>query len=1219
MSHDELPPPAEPSETGEKAAETAREASSTEAPPAVGRGRRRPRAAGTAESPAASEQESAARAPRRRRKAAATAAASDVTPPVEASLGEASGANAPEVAAPQQAPEQAPARRTRRRAAPSPSAVETPPVVETAPAPDAPVVEGVGPAIEAPSVALPPIPAAEGAAGPVEVAAAPAAAPVEAPARATRRRGRKAAAPAPESAALEQAVAAPAEAAPQPSPSLLNVEQAIPAPAEAEEQAGAAAPAEAVPVKPERRRGGRRRAAALPPVEAPAPEAVAAPEAAVEPDAASLPAPSAEIPTAVPSEAVSVTPEVIEPPTRARRGRRERAAHRGATRVTPVEEAAATVEAIPAPEPVVIEEKVDRTVGGHLVWRHGMPEIYIHGVAYPPVLFFGNMEGTRNRQRVLSEVRRAARAGVHLHSTLVELTCPLAEHSEALDEIDELLRAILEADPQGYIMPRVVFVPARGWKREYPTEIATYADGTTGDPSITSERFWQEAEHSLVTLIEHLRLTEWGRHIFGYHLERGEWFQPADQGYDRSMANRDAFRDWLREKYKNNLVALRAAWYDGDVQFHTAEIPPLIAKPNPNLAFYEPRRQRRYIDFNEFTAESTARRLIQLARVIKKATSNQAIVSVCYGYTLEFGHPYSGHLALGMLLSTQAINLICGPPSYRDRKPGGAASLPAPVDSLPLHGKLWLSEDDTKTYLAPAQQEPGDFNPRLGDRFLTEQAQARTMGHALTHLTGVDWMDLWGEGWLDDEAIWERLGAFTARYAAFLKQHERPQAPEVIALIDEKSLLHVQRGEAFFRKLTNGLRDSLQRAGISYGTYLQSDLLARDFPTGAKLYLFLTPYRLTSEQRAAIKEKLQRDGKTLSWLYAPGTCDEHPSMSGMMEETAHGAIGITLRQQEWNSEVGSRVIEPYHPITERLPSREYGTRERLNPSFYVDDSGAKTLAEYQGSGLPSLAVRDFGTWKSVFVGDPVLPLELLRGICRYAGVHLWLAHGDDVVMVGNGWGMIHATKDGHRTLRLPTCTGLYDVVERRLVADEVCEYRYFQRAGTTRLFCVGTAEHFLRLGLPNVTLPGPGRARIVLDRSQEKETTRRETGREAGRETGPTVPGPLRADLETLEAVLSLDLQVLEASEVEDLDGLDTIAEEALPEAESLEITASEAAAGGEVVANGRRRRRRGGRGRWRKRTGSLSEGAEEAASPEAAEPPPAEPPAYEGGSEAGE
>ncbi|HLK59206.1 MAG TPA: hypothetical protein VKU00_21780, partial [Chthonomonadaceae bacterium] len=850
-------------------------------------------------------------------------------------------------------------------------------------------------------------------------------------------------------------------------------------------------------------------------------------------------------------------------------------------------------------EPVAIappvEEIIDRTVGTHLILRNGMAEIHINGTVVPPVLFFGNLDPTANRPRVLSEVRHAAQNGIHLHSTLVELPCPLSEAAHALEEIDNRLRALLDADPEGFVMPRIVFVPARGWKREYPTEIASYADGTTGDPSLTSERFWREAEHSLTLLVTHLQEYEWGKRVFGYHLERGEWFQPADQGYDRSMANRDAFRDWLREKYKHNLVSLRAAWYDGDVQFHTADIPPLITKPNPLRAFFETRRERRIIDFFEFTSESTAKRLISLAQAVKRAAHHQALVSVCYGYTFEFGHGFSGHLALGTLLASPAIDLVCGPPSYRDRKSGGGASIPAPVESFPLHGKLWLSEDDTKTYLAPAQQDPEDFNPRLGDRFSTEQAQHRAQGRALAHTTGIGFMDLWGEGWLDEEGLWERLGAFTARYRAFMQHRMRARVPEVVALVDEKSLLHIQRGEAFFRKLTNGLRDTLQRAGVSYGTYLQSDLLAPDFPTEAKLYLFLTPYRLSPEHRIAIREKLQGEGRTLAWLYAPGSCEERPSVGGALEEAATHIVGMSLRPQEWNSEVGSRIIEPHHVVTERLSGREIGTRERLNPSFYVDDEEATTLAEYQGSGLPSIAVKNCGDWKSVFIGEPTLPLELLRGICRYAGAHVWASQGDDVMEIGGGWVTVHANREGQRTLRLPDALTVYDLSEGRVVGDALREHRFFLRNGMTRTLCVGPLERMEQIGLPNLTSPVRDRPKLPLEPLPERPPKREPAA----------LPKPRSSDLETLEAVLNMDISAMEALELEALEGVEAeFAPDSAVEESASPSAATEDAADGEMIANGRRRRRRGGRGRGRRRT--ETEGAEGgepiAALPESAE-----------------
>ena len=878
---------------------------------------------------------------------------------------------------------------------------------------------------------------------------------------------------------------------------------------------------------------------------------------------------------------------------------------------------AARVLDTPPPIPVVVprEPPIDTSVGTHLIKRNGLPEITINSVTYPPVLFFGNMEEEASRPKVVSEVKRAAANGAHLHSVLVELPCPLSESNDALDRFDNRVRALLDADPDGFVMPRIVFLPAKGWKREYPNDIASYADGTSADPSLTSERFWAEAERSLVTLIGHVREHEWGKRVFGYHLERGEWFQPLDSGYDRSAANRDAFRDWLREKYKHDLVGIRAAWYDGEVQFHTAEIPPLPTKPNPQKAFFETRRERCYIDFNEFTSESTAKRLTELAKAAKKAANHQALVSVSYGYTFEFGHGYSGHLALETLLDSPHIDLLCGPPSYRDRKPGGAASLPAPVESVLLHGKLWISEDDTKTYLAPAEQDPEDFNPRLADRFATEQAQSGAMGQVLTRNIGIAWMDLWGEGWLDEDAMWERIGAFTANLKTARSRQNGLRVPEVVALIDEKSLLHLQRGEPFFRKITNGLRETLQKTGVSFGTYLQSDLLRDDFPLTAKLYLFLTPYRLTGPIRTAIQEKLQSGGKTLAFLFAPGSCEARPALSGAMEETAGGSVGLILRQQEWNSEIGSRVIEPNHPLTERLVGREIGTRERINPSFFVDDPDATTLAEYQGSGLPSISVRDFGKWKSVFVGEPALPLEMLRGICRYAGVNVWLS-GDDVFSAGNGWAMLRSSRDGQKTLRLPGSVALYDLTENRLISENIREHRFFMKSGATRLFYVGDIGSMRELGLPNLPEPGafrfnrsqensannapePPAESLSLPNAQRIETQTETAPPPAAMKISPPVPlleralepereaPSLRADLATLEAVLNLDVSELDLDLEE---GIEAPTPRPVVTGGILPLSIF----GEESEADAKRRRRRGGRGRGRKRFGSISEDKED-------------------------
>ena len=84
---------------------------------------------------------------------------------------------------------------------------------------------------------------------------------------------------------------------------------------------------------------------------------------------------------------------------------------------------------------------------------------------------------------------------------------------------------------------------------------------------------------------------------------------------------------------------------------------------------------------------------------MKAASEGYYLVGVSYGYTFEWSHPASGHLALGKLLRTREIDIVAGPPSYRNREPGGTCAFPCPIDSIALNGKLFISEEDFKTKL----------------------------------------------------------------------------------------------------------------------------------------------------------------------------------------------------------------------------------------------------------------------------------------------------------------------------------------------------------------------------------------------------------------------------------------------------------------------------------------------------------------------------------------
>merc|ERR1712216_1059220 len=83
---------------------------------------------------------------------------------------------------------------------------------------------------------------------------------------------------------------------------------------------------------------------------------------------------------------------------------------------------------------------------------------------------------------------------------------------------------------------------------------------------------------------------------------------------------------------------------------------------------------------------------------------DKGLVITFYGYLTELGANLagSGHLALSQMLRDPNIDAIVSPYKYDQmyRQPSGPMIPMGPFDSPRLFGKLWISEDDTRTSLA---------------------------------------------------------------------------------------------------------------------------------------------------------------------------------------------------------------------------------------------------------------------------------------------------------------------------------------------------------------------------------------------------------------------------------------------------------------------------------------------------------------------------------------
>lgn len=1095
---------------------------------------------------------------RRNKSAATVEAGGEAGTPPAAPVETAAAAPAAADAEPPTPETPAKPRRTRRRAAAAepdtPTAQEPTPPPATAAAPVVPVSEQAPPPMDA-------------------VAPAGEETPAEKPRR-TRRRSsakqREEAAAAAEEPTLQPSVlpGAHAPAAQAPEIVVSAATEAAEAPAATEAPAGGEGPSA-------RRTRGRHRVGKVDP---------AAAEAATtaEPPATETPAPTAE---AEPGEAAA---EETARPRRVRGQRTGQQRRRGTTTVgaAPVPTVETPAEPLtPAYQPLPAET-LARLAETRVAVRKGVPELIINGEPRLPLWFFVNteMDPEGARDTAIRQIRLAYESGVRAFSLLAHLPWRSRAGERRYGPLDDMLQLIADHAPEAFVLPRLIFSPPVSWERANPDEMTRYEDGETGDVSLASRAFWEgEAEEALRAAVEHVAQGPHAGRVFGFYLEHGEWFYEKGRGFDVSPANQERFREWLRERYKNNVVLLRAAWHDGAATFDSATVPPpppppgsSLASPNTTL-FYSPREQR-WVDFYEYGSELIAGVIQRLGEAVKEASGGRSAVAVSYGYTLELTRAHSGHLALGKLLSSPVVDILTGPISYAGRAPGGSAPFPVPIDSVTLAGKLWVSEDDTKTHLA-GDDTPDAYNPKVANAEGTAAVHARNFGAALAHGAGISWMDLWGEGWLDDRAMWQRLGRLReiADRLATRRRNPRTRAvpePDVAVIVDERSFADVRAEDVLLTRLIANQRDALLRSGARIGFYLLSDLLRKNFPSGPRLFVFLNAFRMPDEVRAAIREKVHGGGRTLAFLYGPG------SREANLSELAD-VIGMHLRLQPWGSKTGSVITDGRSPLTDGLKGERIGEEARVNPSYMVGDPKAQVLGEYAGSGNPSIAVRRHENWQSVFIGEAQLSLPLLRGLYRLAGVPIYTVD-DDTAVIGDNLIALHSAPGGGTTVYLPEDAALFDALTGETLASGGYGARLSVPMRGTRILFYGPPADVSRLGGDSRSAP-PG---LTRDEASLAAAPVPPFGPGAPSSAGTAAAqqraaaAPSEEDERLMAAAFAGEIPALADIDVDDEDEEDLLDADGEAADEAAAASASDAAPADAAGAKKKRRRRRRGRGR---------------------------------------
>lgn len=746
----------------------------------------------------------------------------------------------------------------------------------------------------------------------------------------------------------------------------------------------------------------------------------------------------------------------------------------------------------PPEKPAYDNTEVDRRLAARgseaasVTRRNGFPSLRAGAEEIPPFFHVGPM--------VTSEAGgwwgAFGKAGVHLQSVHGRLS---ADKLRGFWEgpghygyatLEEILRTVLRRDADARIILGVWLDPFDAWGQENRDEVCQsstglYAIGKNhfsgwskepGNlrflPSIFSRKVGDEIVEMLCAMDAWLSSHEIGRAVAGYYLwgfndaDFGHWVHPGTSAGEKSPddyspAALAAWRSWLRERYGNDPKRLQESWGRHDADFDTVALPSperRRTKGGDSFPWLLEREDQEIVDFNRFYGETPSRFIEHIIAGMRQRTGTGRLFVLHNGNAM---HGWRGYTGFGRISKVPGLDCISATSDYGLRVPGYPGGCDSIPESLGLQGKLFFHEFDYRSHCSPTEFESMDFGVgRSSDAAMHRAMLLREATNMLARGHGLYCMDMSGQ-WYADPAIMDGVKDVCGLFRRQLDLAGPPLA-EVAYFLGEDSINYLgdsDEASRFLMRVTRRHRPEWDTAGVPYHLYLQRDIADPNLPE-YKVYVFLMPQKIDDSERRAI-ESLKRDGHTLVFLHAPGICDSTDPQAALRSITGIRTVRIPGNDRA----LAGTWLETGHPLLEGLRGRfgdrpirwRFTDRESKGLAFAIEDPEAIPLATYRDHDTIAAAVREFGSWRSVYLAVPWLEARLIANIAQGAGA--WrVADPYDAVFANQHFIGIHAMAAGTKRLRPRQKSRVTDAFNGKLIADEAEEFSVDLPFGVTRVF-----------------------------------------------------------------------------------------------------------------------------------------------------------------------
>lgn len=708
--------------------------------------------------------------------------------------------------------------------------------------------------------------------------------------------------------------------------------------------------------------------------------------------------------------------------------------------------------------------------------RSGKPQIVMDGRAYAPMAFATLGPSTNLEDGYLHRLGEAGIELFFIHCNLPWLDDPRLD----IESLSHTLARIRREVPGARALLRLNLHPPARWLEENPDELFRLENGELCRTdyiscfyrwenmpvySLVSSKWRTDAGDQLRLLLDMIDALPDGDAVSGHFLAAGatsEWIQRGGIG-DHSPAFRRHFSEWLRRKY-GDVDTLCEAWKQPGIDFDDPPYPsssrltgirglPLNAltgrgeAPESALClglFINPATSRDVLDLHEAAREGIVESIEHFAGIVKDHSVGRLLVGAFHGTLLNTG-------LRRVLLASRHIDFLANPGIYVNRRPGEITDIHCVSDSLLLHNKIYMVEDDVRTHRSPPVVREHYFIGSAADA-LTQMK--RDFGRDLCRNLYGWWFDMY-----DPDAL-SKVATVDAAREIPSPPHERGtwwyDAPELLALIrriqgiardsltadcqrcSEIAVIFDEHSAALSLTAHNRMVDwrmsILSRLGAPVDFFYADDLAHPEMPD-YRLYIFPNACSMDEAQREAVLGKTRRDGAVSLWIYAAGA--HRPEDDSFNAANATALTGLNLTCSAEVIETAFALPTTDHPaiagcspdaIHGRFNYEIYrnGVRRSVAaggpnyqaPSFFVDDPDAEILGAFVADGSPALALLDRGSWKSVHCATQFMEPELLRALARYAGCHI-VCDSDDFIFMNSSYLCVHAAGSGEKRLSLP--------------------------------------------------------------------------------------------------------------------------------------------------------------------------------------------------------